>query len=173
MNEILGANNNLFDYALVVLIYFLLFLFIRYPKPGVELNYRSTFVFLALFWSLLMFGGNYLGYRTGMMAFLPWLDNALHSFVWVGICLCWLYYCTYERPVLEQFVFFAFLSFIVKMAEKMILGTWSMDSYLGIKNPYAYIIAMSLIDGFYPVISGWIVKALAKKSTFGIYLAGA
>lgn len=169
MDTILGAGNSLFDYALVLVVYGLLFLFIRYPKPAVELNYRATFVFLSAFWGLLMFGGNYLGYRLGVMAFLPWLDNLLHSFVWVGICLCWLYYCTYGRPLWEKFFFFAFLSFVVKIAEKLLVGTWSMDNYLGINNPYAYAIAMSLIDGLYPVASQWIVAALAKKSTFGVY----
>ncbi len=170
MNEIFGAGNTVVDYLLVLLIYGLLFLFIRYPKPAVELNYHSTFLFLSLFWSVLMFGGNYLGYRVGMMAFLPWLDNFLHSFVWVGVCLCWLYYSTLERPLWEQVVFFAFTSFIVKVAEKLIIGTWSMDNYLGIKSPYAYIIAMSLIDGLYPVASLWIVSALSKRSTFGVYM---
>ena len=169
MNDILGAGNTLLDYALVLIIYGLFFLFIRYPKASVELNYRPTFLFLSIFWAVLMFGGNYLGFLTGMMAFLPWLDNFLHSFVWVGICLCWLYYCTNERPWWEQALFFAFISFLVKVAEKSILGTWSLESYLGIRNPYAYIIVMSLIDGMYPLVSGWVIKALAKKSTFGIY----
>lgn len=169
MNTVLGAGNSLADYALLLLIYALLFLFIRYPKPGIELNYRATFGFLSVFWGGLMFAGNYLGYCTGLMTFLPWLNNFFHSFVWVGLCLGWLYYTTYERAVWEQFLFFAFLSFIVKTAEKMILGTWSTDSYLGIQNKYAYIVSMSLVDGLYPVVSGWIVAALAKKSTFGVY----
>jgi hypothetical protein len=170
MNEILGAGNTLLDYLLVLVIYGLMYLFIRYPKPTLELNYHSNFLFLALFWGGLMFIGNYLGYRLGIMAFLPWLDNFIHSFIWVGLCLTWLYYCTHERPMWEQFIFFAFASFIVKIAEKMLIGTWSMDSYLGIKNPYAYIIAMSLIDGFYPVLSNVILKALGKRSTFGVYV---
>lgn len=170
MNAVLGAGNSLAAYVLVLLIYAMLFLFIRYPKPAVELNYRATFIFLSVFWGVLMFAGNYLAYRTGLMAFLPWLNNFLHSFVWVGFCLCWLYYATYERPVWEQFLFFAFLSFVIKMAEKLILGTWSLDNYLGIQSRYAYIIAMSLIDGLYPVVSRWIVAALAKKSTFGVYV---
>jgi vacuolar-type H+-ATPase subunit I/STV1 len=169
MNEILGAGNTLIDYALVLLVYGLMFLFIRYPKPTLELNYRSNFLFLSLFWGGLMFIGNYLGYRLGVMAFLPWLDNFIHSFVWVGMCLTWLYYCTHERPMWEQIIFFVFASFIIKVAEKLLIGTWSMESYLGIKHPYAYIIAMSLVDGFYPVLSNWIIKALGKKSTFGIY----
>lgn len=125
MNNILGVGNSFFDYAWVHLIYGLFFLFIRYPKPSVESNYRSTFRFLSVFRAVLMFGGNYLGYLVGLMTFLSWLDNFLHSFVWVGICLCWLYYGTYERPWWEQFLFFAFISFIVKVAEKLVLGTWS------------------------------------------------
>lgn len=169
MNEILGANNSLLDYALVLLIYGLMFLLIRYPKPTLELNYRSNFFFLFGLWAFLMFTGNYLFYRLGVMAFLPWLNNAMHSIIWVGACLGWLYYCTHERPMWEQFILFAFTSFIIKMAEFSILGTWNMESYLGIQSPYAYIIVMSLVDGFYPIISRWVINALGKRSTFGVY----
>jgi hypothetical protein len=169
MNNILGAGNTVFDYLLVLLVYAFMYLLIRYPKPKLELNYKANFLFLSLFWAGLMFVGNYVGYLVGMMAFLPWLDNFLHSFLWVGICLTWLFYCTHERPMWEQFLLFAFVSFVVKVAEKLIIGTWSMDSYLGIKNPYAYIIAMSLIDGFYPLLSNLLIRALSRKSTFGVY----
>lgn len=169
MNEILGTNNDLLDYAMVLLIYGLMFLLIRYPKPKLELNYQANYVFLVLLWAFLMFTGNYLFYRLGVMAFLPWLNNLLHSCVWVGLCLGWLYYCTHERPMWEQFVLFSFTSFIIKMTENMVLGAWAMESYFGIKNPYAYLVAMSIVDGFYPIISNWIIKALGKKSTFGIY----
>ena len=54
-------------------------------------------------------------------------------------------------------------------AENLLLGTWYMDSYFGIKNPYAYLIAMSIVDGFYPIISRWVINWLSKKSTFGVY----
>jgi hypothetical protein len=171
MNQIFGDNNGLLDYLLVVLIYALLFLLIRYPKPKVELNYRANYFFLVALWAFLMFTGNYLFYRLGVMSFLPWLNNLLHSFVWVGICLGWLYYCTHERPLWEQFIFFAFTSFVVKMAENMLLGTWNKESYFGIDSRLAYIIAMSLVDGFYPIISRWVLNALGKRSTFGIYTA--
>jgi hypothetical protein len=170
MNSIFGDNNNFLDYVLVVLIYGLLFLFIRYPRPKLELNYKANYVFLVALWAFLMFTGNYLFYRLGVMSFLPWMNNLLHSFVWVGICLGWLYYCTHERPMWEQFIFFAFTSFIVKMAENMLLGTWNKESYLGIDSRYAYIIAMSLVDGFYPIISLWVLNALGKRSTFGVYV---
>lgn len=170
MNPILGQNNSVLDYLLVLLIYALMFLFIRYPRPSLELNYKVNYFFLVGLWAFLMFTGNYLFYRLGVMSFLPWLNNFLHSVVWVGFCLGWLYYCTHERPLWEQFLFFAFTSFVVKMAENMLLGTWNMDRYFGINNKYAYIIAMSVVDGFYPVLSRWILKALGKKSTFGIYV---
>ena len=169
MNEILGASNSLLDYLLVLLIYGLMFLLIRYPKPKLELNYKANYFFLFGLWAFLMFTGNYLFYRLGVMSFLPWLNNAIHSIVWVGACLGWLYYCTHERPLWEQFVLFAFTSFIIKMTEYYILGTWSRESYLGIQSPFTYIIAMSLVDGFYPVISRWVINALAKRSTFGVY----
>jgi hypothetical protein len=169
MTEILGANNSLLDYLLVLLTYGLMFLLIRYPKPKLELNYRSNYTFLVVLWAFLMFTGNYLFYRLGVMAFLPWLNNLVHSGIWVGLCLGWLYYGTHERPMWEQFILFAFTSFIIKMTENMVLGTWAMESYFGIKSPYAYLIAMSIVDGFYPVISHWVIRALGKKSTFGVY----
>jgi hypothetical protein len=170
MNEIFGINNSWFDYLLILFIYGLLFLFIRYPKPKLELNYKANYIFLVAVWAFLMFTGNYLFYRLGVMSFLPWLNNLLHSFVWVGLCLGWLYYCTHGRPLWEQFIFFALTSFFIKMAENMILGTWNKESYFGIDNRYAYIIAMSLVDGFYPIISRWLLNALGKRSTFGVYV---
>lgn len=169
MNDILGANNSLADYLLVLLMYGLMYLLIRYPKPTLELNYKANFFFLVLFWAFLLFTGNYLFYRLGVMAFLPWLNNLLHSFIWVGFCLAWLYYCVHERPMWEQFVLFTFTSFLIKIAEHTILGTWSMDSYFGIQSPYAYIVAMSVVDGFYPVLSALLIKVLSKRSTFGVY----
>jgi hypothetical protein len=170
MNEIFGVDNNWLDYLLVLVIYALMYLLIRYPRPRVELNYKANYLFLVGLWAFLMFTGNYLFYRLGVMSFLPWANNFIHSFLWVGVCLGWLYYCTHERPLWEQFIFFAFTSFIVKMAENMLLGTWNLDSYFGINSKYAYIIAMSIVDGFYPIISLWVLNALGKRSTLGIYV---
>ena len=170
MNNIFGVDNSWLDYVLVLLVYALMFLLIRHPRPKLELNYKANYIFLVGLWAFLMFTGNYLFYRLGVMSFLPWANNFIHSFLWVGVCLGWLYYCTHERPLLEQFIFFAFTSFIVKMAENMLLGTWNLDSYFGINNKYAYIIAMSIVDGFYPIISLWVLNALAKRSSLGIYV---
>ncbi len=170
METILGPGNTLISYAIVLLIYFLMFLFIRYPKPSIELNYFGNFKFLAIVWAILMFTGNYLFYRLGVMSFLPWLNDFIHSFLWIGICLTWLYYISHTRPLWEQFILFAFSSFIVKMAEHRLLGTWSMESFLGVHHRLAYLIAMSLVDGFYPIISIWLLKLASKNDNLGIYL---
>lgn len=169
MNNIFGDNNSLFDYLLVLLIYVLMFLFIRSAKPTLELNYRANYIFLVLVWAFLMFTGNFLFYKLGVMSFLPWMNNLIHSCLWVGICLGWLYYATHHRPLWEQFLFFAFTSFIVKIFENMLLGGWARESYFGIDNRYAYIIAMSVVDGFYPIISRWLINGFGKKQRFGIY----
>ena len=169
MDAILGSVYSWVQYILVILIYAFMYLLIRYPKPHLELNYKANFLVLYLFWSILMFVGNYLFYLPGFMAYLPWLNNLLHSFIWVGFCLGWLFYTTQERPVLEQVALFAFTSFIIKMSEYMILGTWNKPGYLGIESPYAYIIAMSIVDGCYPLISRWLISTLSKRSTFGVY----
>ena len=169
MEKIFGVNNSWLDYVLVLLIYGLMFLLIRYAKPKLELNYKANYTFLVLLWFFLMFTGNYFFHLFGVMSFLPWANNLIHSFIWVGLCLGWLYYCTHQRPLAEQFILFAFTSFIVKMAEHMLLGTWSMERYLGIDHPLAYLIAMSIVDGFYPIISRWVINWLSKKSTFGVY----
>ena len=170
MDAILGAGNSVISYLILLLIYLFMFLFIRYPKPVVELNYRGNFLFLAILWFILMFSGNYLFYLLGVMAFLPWLNNLIHCGLWISICLTWLYYSANKRPVWELFIHFAFASFIIKLAERRLLGSWSMDSFLGIKNPYAYVIAMSLVDGFYPIISKWVLDYFGKRGKFGIYI---
>ena len=170
MNTILGEGNSLLDYLLVLFIYFLMFLFIKYPKPNIELNYRNNFIFLAIVWFILMFTGNYFFYLLGLMSFLPWLNNFIHSSIWIGICLTWLYYVSHSRSMWEQFIFFAFTSFIIKMAEHLLLGSWSRDSYLGVRNGYAYLISMSLVDGFYPIISKWLLLAFSKNQNLGLYV---
>lgn len=168
MEEILGPNNSFVSYLPVLFIYGLMFLLIRYPKPALELNYHGNFIFLGCVWFILMFTGNYLFYRLGVMVFLPWLNNFLHCLLWISVCLTWLYYIARFRPWWEQFIHFAFTSFIVKMAEHQLLGSWSKDSYLGIDHSLAYLIAMSIVDGFYPIISGWLIQWAAKAKKFSV-----
>lgn len=169
MNEILGASNSIPDYILVLFIYGLMVLIMRYANPRVELNFKSSYWLLFIFWSLAMFIGNYVFYLLGVMSFLPWFNNFIHSFGWVGLCLGFLYAGSYKEEWWEQFLLFAVFSFIVKIFENLILGTWNMDRFLIFEGKYAYIVAMSLVDGFYPLISRFILK-LGSKFINGIYI---
>lgn len=171
MELFLGDNNTITEYLLVLLVYGLMFLLIRSAKPTLELNFRGNYFFLVGLWAFMMLTGNYLFYRLGVMSFLPWFNNIVHSIIWVGFCLGWLYYTIYHRPLWEQFILFAFTSFIVKMAEYLLLGSWFMNSYLGIDHHLAYLVAMSIVDGFYPIISLWVLKLLARRNLFGVYRA--
>ncbi|RYZ45155.1 MAG: hypothetical protein EOO14_26120, partial [Chitinophagaceae bacterium] len=68
MDAIFGAGNSVIDYLLVLAIYGMMFLLIRFSKPRLELNYRANYFFLFGLWAFLMFTGNYLFYRLGVMA---------------------------------------------------------------------------------------------------------
>lgn len=169
MESILGKQNNFFDYVLVLVVYGMMLLLMKYGNGKIELSFRKNFQILFIFWSFAMFGGNYLFFLSGIMSFLPWLNNLIHSFVWVGLCLGFLYAGTYRMDWYMQFALFAIFSFIVKVFENLILGTWGYDNYLGIESRYSYIIVMSIADGFYPLISNLLLRFISKFYT-GIYL---
>jgi hypothetical protein len=162
VTEILGAGNTIADYLAVLAVYGALFIVMRYANERVELNFRKTFWILFAGWSAGVFLGNYLFYLLGVMSFLPWLNNFFHTFVWIGLCLSFLYPGAYRRPLWEQFALFAIFSFIVKWAEHTILGTWELDHFFFIEGNLAYIIGWSLMDGLYPVISAFGLKLISK-----------
>ncbi|MGE3801818.1 MAG: hypothetical protein AB7H80_12435 [Candidatus Kapaibacterium sp.] len=153
MDKLLGAGNTLFDYLLVLLVYGAMYLLIRNANRRVELNFRKTFWILYVGWGFGVLVGNYLFYLIGIMSFLPWLNNAFHTLIWIGLCLSFLYAGCYRKPVIEQVALFVIFSFIVKVAERMILGTWELDNFFGIDGNWAYIIGWSCMDGLYPFIS--------------------
>jgi hypothetical protein len=96
------------------------------------------------------------------MSFLPWLNNGLHTFVWIGLCLGFLYAWSHRKPMWLQFVLFAAFSLVVKIAERAILGTWEHDHFFGIRGNAAYIIGWSLLDGLYPVLSLYGLKLVRR-----------
>lgn len=159
---ILGAGNDLFDYLLVLLFYGAMFVLIRYGTRRVELNFRRTFWVLYICWGFGVFIGNYLFYLIGIMSFLPWLNNAFHTLIWIGLCLGFLYAGCYHRPIIEQISLFVIFSFLVKVAERLILGTWEHDNFFGIDGNWAYIIGWSLMDGLYPLISMALLTPLGR-----------
>lgn len=148
-----GAGNGVIDYLLVIGTYGGLFLLMRQSHERIELRFRHSFNLLFICWSLGTFVANYMLYRAGVMSFLPWLNNFLHTFVWIGFCLGFMYAGTYRKSLLEQFALFAIYSFIVKLAEHALLGTWEHPNFFGIGNNMTYIVGWSLADGLYPVLS--------------------
>ena len=171
MSSILGEGNTWLSYLPVLLVYLLLFVVMRYATSRVELNFRVSYRLMALGWSISVFIGNYLFYRLGIMSFLPWLNNALHTFVWIGLCLSFLYAGCYRRPIWEQCLLFSIFSVIVKFAERQLLGTWELDHFFFIDGNLAYILGWSLMDGLYPFIS---MFALTQFSRFvrGVVVPG-
>ena len=167
MESLLGHGNTLFDYLLVLLFYGAMFVLIHYGSRRVELNFRKTFLILYIGWGFGVFIGNYLFYLIGIMSFLPWLNNAFHTLIWIGLCLGFLYAGCYRRSIPEQVALFVIFSFLVKVAERTILGTWELDHFFGIDGNWSYIIGWSLMDGLYPFISA-IGLRLVSRFTSGV-----
>jgi hypothetical protein len=161
-DALLGAGNGPGHYALLLLVYASLFLLMRHANPRVELNFRVNFRWLFWGWGAGTFVGNWLLYRAGAMSFLPWLNNAFHTFLWIGLCLTFLYAGAWRKPIAEQIALFAIYSFIVKWAEHEILGTWELGHFFGIPGNLAYITGWSLLDGLYPVLSLLALGVLAR-----------
>lgn len=126
---------------------------------------RRTAVAIGGAWAVSVFVANYLLYKAGVMSFLPWVNNFLHTFVWIGICLTILYMGTRERerlPVL--FVYFATFSIIVKYGEQLLFGTWDHDHFFFefLAGNWVYVLGWSLADGLYPVLTLYGVRLAAR-----------
>jgi len=167
MNDFLGAGNGLGQYLLVLLVYAGLFVVMRYARGTVEPEFRKTFVILAIIYGIAGFTANYALFRVGVMSFLPWLNNFVHTFIWIGLCLAFLYVGAYNRPLWEQFVMFAIFSFVVKLAERQILGTWEQNHWFGIPSNLAYMLCWSLFDGLVPLMT-WFGLRIAAPYIKGL-----
>jgi hypothetical protein len=116
---------------------------------------RRTYVAVAGVWAVSVFAANYVLYLAGLMSYLPWVTNFLHTFVWIGVCLTAMYLGVREDwPLALQFALFAGLSLVVKVAEQQLFGTWELDHFLHVfPGNAAYVIGWSLADGLYPVLT--------------------
>ena len=141
--------------VLLLLFYGGLFLIIRcmYRTP-LSTAERPTFLLLGVAGAITALIANYLLYRLGAMSFLPWPNNILHSFVWIGIGFPYLFFALRGRqPVVVQFLIFVLLSLIVKYAEQLLFGTWEMEHFLTLfPGNFAYILGWATMDGLYPVL---------------------
>ena len=160
--SVMGAGNGVMDYVLVLLVYGGLFLIMRYAHPRVDEPFRRTWWTLFWGWGIGVFIANYLLYLAGFMSFLPWLNNAFHTLLWIGLCLGFMYAEAHRRTFVEQFALYAIFSLIVKYAEHALLGTWEHGHFFGIEGNTAYIIGWSLMDGLYPVVSVVGLKLISR-----------
>ncbi len=152
--------------VLVVLaFYFALLVVIRLVKPQIEPFERRTFFVVGLCWAVPVFIANYVLYQAGAMSFLPWVTNFMHTFLWIGICLTFLYLGVREdQPMAVQFVVFATFSIIVKYAEQLAFGTWDLDHFFNVfDGNFAYVLGWSLADGLYPVITLFVLRLAGQR----------
>ena len=148
----------------VLLFYGGLFVVIRIIRPRIAPEEKKTFLVIGLSWAVGVFIANYLLYRAGFMSFLPWVNNFLHTFPWIGFCLAWLYLGVREdRSMVTQMIAFATFSLAVKVVEHAVFGTWDHEHFFHIfKGNAAYIIGWSVADGLYPPITLFGLRAVAK-----------
>jgi len=141
-----------------------LFVIIRLIKPSIEPAERKTLLTVGGVWAVAVFIANYLLYRAGLMSFLPWLNNFMHTFLWIGVCLSLLYLGVREdQPMAVQFVVFATFSLVVKYAEQLLFGTWELNHFFHVfRGNFAYVLGWSLADGLYPPLTFYGLRLLGR-----------
>jgi hypothetical protein len=145
--------------------YAALFVIIRLLKSSIEPAERKTFFTIGGAWAVAVFIANYLLYRAGLMSFLPWVNNFMHTFLWIGVCLSVLYLGVREdQSMAVQFIVFATFSLIVKYAERLLLGSWELDHFFHVfHGNFAYILGWSLADGLYPPLTFYGLRLLGRR----------
>lgn len=123
---------------------------------------RTTFKVIGITWALSTLIANYLLYRIGLMSFLPWVNNVLHTCVWIGIVLTTLYMGVRRcQPLWMQMVVFATFSLVIKVGEQILFGTWEHSHFFYIfKGNAAYVLGWSLADGLYPPLTQFGLRLL-------------
>ena len=83
--------------ALILLFYVALFVVISISGRTLTKDERKTFLLLCGAGFSIAFITNFLLFKIGAMTFLPWINNFLHSFFWIGLGFPWLYFATRGR----------------------------------------------------------------------------
>lgn len=150
-------------YALLLTFYAAMFVVVWAYRPYIPKEERRTAIVIGATLAPIAFIANYLLYLAGFMSFLPWLNNVAHTFVWIGICLTWLYMSVRRTARWwVQFVMFATFSLVVKYIEQALLGTWEHGHFFNVfQGNFAYILGWSLADGFIPLLALLIVRVFA------------
>ena len=147
MDELLRILGLLLLYAALLVIF-------RITKPALSADERRIYGLLYLGWAAPVFVANYLLSLVDLESPMPWYVNFMHTFVWIGLCLGWLYLGTRREPRWVQFVAFATFSLMVKLAEQKLFGAWASDHFFFIfRGNWSHLLGWSLADGLYPLIS--------------------
>jgi hypothetical protein len=148
----------------VLAFYAAMFVVIRLSRERIEPFERKTFLAIGLAWAIPVFVANYLLHLAGAMSFLPWVNNFMHSVLWIGFCLSWLYLGVREtQPMVLQIVLFTTFSLIVKYAEQKLFGTWDLDNFFNVLHGNGwYVLGWSLADGTYPVLTLFGLRLAAR-----------
>ncbi len=145
--------------------YAALLVVIRMMKKKVEPVEWRTFLAIGAVWAVSVFAANYLLHLADLMSFLPWVNNFMHTFLWIGICLTWLYLGVREtKSLAAQCVIFATFSLIVKYAEQLLFGTWDQDNFFHVfEGNWTYVLGWSLADGTYPILTLYGLRLASRR----------
>ena len=150
----------------ILVIYLMLFMTIKgFRNGGLQSKEMKTYWLIGILWGLGVFIGNFVLYKIGVMSFTPWILNGLHTFIWIGLVLSYLYITTrMQTPIWRQVLYFIVFSFIVKYAEKIIFNSWEHDHFFWVfKGNFAYILGWSIMDGLYPFITKFGLRLLSRR----------
>lgn len=150
----------------ILVLYLILFLTIRgFRNGGITKAERKTYWLIGMLWAVGVFAGNFIFFKIGIMSFTPWLLNFLHTFIWIGLVLSYLYITTrMNTPMWRQILYFIVFSFIVKYTEKIIFNGWDHDHFLWIfKGNFAYILGWSIMDGLYQIITKIALRIMGRR----------
>ena len=150
----------------ILVLYLILFLTIKgFRNRGITKAERKTYWLIGMLWAVGVFAGNFLFFKIGIMSFTPWLLNFLHTFIWIGLVLSYLYITTrMNTPLWRQILYFIVFSLIVKYAEKLIFDGWDHNHFFWIfKGNFAYILGWSIMDGLYPIITRIALRIMGRR----------
>jgi len=148
----------------LLLVYGAMYVVARTYNSATPAAERRTALVIGLSWAISVFMINYLLYRAGVMSFLPWLNNFLHTFVWIGGVLTVLYIGVRRRISLaSQMVIYAAFSLFIKLVEHTLFGTWDHPHFFHVfQGNAAYIVGWSVADGLYPPITLFGLRFIAR-----------
>jgi hypothetical protein len=148
----------------VLAFYGALFVLIRMIRPRIAHEERKTLYLVGGTWAVSVFVANYLLARADLMSFMPWTANFMHTFLWIGVCLSWLYLGVREdHSMAAQMLVFSVLSLVVKQLEHAVFGTWEHGHFFRVfQGNAAYVLGWSLADGLYPPITLFGLRLLGR-----------